>query len=162
MARLLDRFGDHDRHRLPEESHLVVLQHVQTFADGGIDAPFGADSDVPADLCIQAGGQVLQQTQWMVHVWSVPGWESQQGLFGEVNPALSQLAGWDYDAAAPLERPLGGSQSAMCYLAMALVRRGHAVAMLTGTKTPVIVNGVKCLSCASIPQPAANGAEPSS
>jgi hypothetical protein len=32
---------------------------------------------------------VLQQTQWMVHVWSVPGWESQQGLFGEVNPALT-------------------------------------------------------------------------
>jgi len=55
----------------------------------GIDAPFGADSDVPADLCTRAGGQVLQQTQWMVHVWSVPGWESQQGLFGEVNPALA-------------------------------------------------------------------------
>jgi hypothetical protein len=25
----------------------------------------------------------------MVHVWSVPGWESSQGLFGEVNPALA-------------------------------------------------------------------------
>ena len=58
-------------------------------AGGTIDAPFGADSDVPASLCIQAGGQVLEQTQWMVHVWSVPGWESQQGLFGEVNPALA-------------------------------------------------------------------------
>jgi len=66
-------------------------------ADGGIDAPFGADSDVPADLCIQAGGQVLQQTQWMVHVWSVPGWESQQGLFGEVNPALSCPDGTYYE-----------------------------------------------------------------
>ena len=30
----------------------------------------------------------MKQTQWMVHVWSVPGWESRQGLFGEVNPAL--------------------------------------------------------------------------
>ena len=56
---------------------------------GGVDAPFGADSDVPGDLCTRAGGQLLQQTQWMVHVWSVPGWESQQGLFGEVNPALA-------------------------------------------------------------------------
>jgi hypothetical protein len=59
------------------------------YGANGIDAPFGADSDVPADLCTRAGGQVLQQTQWMVHVWSVPGWESQQGLFGEVNPALA-------------------------------------------------------------------------
>ena len=59
------------------------------YSANGIDAPFGADSDVPADLCTRAGGQVLQQTQWMVHVWSVPGWESQQGLFGEVNPALA-------------------------------------------------------------------------
>jgi hypothetical protein len=31
-----------------------------------------------------------------VHVWSVPGWESQQGLFGEVNPALSCADGTYY------------------------------------------------------------------
>src|SRR5438045_2709071 len=68
-----------------------------------------------------------------------------------MNWIFLDFSGWDYDAAAPLERPLGGSQSAMCYLAMALARRGHAVAMLTGTRTPAIVNGVKCLSCASIP-----------
>ena len=66
-------------------------------ADGGFDAPFGADSDVPAELCTRAGGQVLQQTQWMVHVWSVPGWESQQGLFGEVNPALTCPDGTYYE-----------------------------------------------------------------
>jgi len=57
--------------------------------DGTIDAPFGADTEAPADLCVQAGGGVMPVTQWMVHVWSVPGWESQQGLFGEVNPALT-------------------------------------------------------------------------
>ena len=62
---------------------------IKPTANGEIDAPFGADTDVPADLCTQAGGHVIEQTQWMVHVWSVPGWESQQGLFGEVNPALS-------------------------------------------------------------------------
>ena len=33
---------------------------------------------------------------------------------------------WDYDVATPRERPLGGSQSALCYLAAALARRGHA------------------------------------
>ena len=71
-------------------------------ADGAIDAPFGADSDVPADLCTRAGGSLLQQTQWMVHVWSVPGWESQQGLFGEVNPALTCPDGTYY--MLPMER----------------------------------------------------------
>ena len=65
------------------------VAHSSTHACVASSTTFGADSDVPADLCIKAGGQVLQQTQWMVHVWSVPGWESQQGLFGEVNPALS-------------------------------------------------------------------------
>jgi hypothetical protein len=58
--------------------------------DGTIDAPFGADmNDVSPGLCERAGANLLEQTQWMVHVWSLPGWESQQGLFGEVNPALA-------------------------------------------------------------------------
>jgi hypothetical protein len=54
----------------------------------GIDSPFGADREVTEAQCEAAGGSLLKQTQWMVHVWSVPGWESAQGLFGEVNPAL--------------------------------------------------------------------------
>lgn len=57
--------------------------------NGETDAPFGADNEVPAELCTKSGGQMLEVTQWMVHVWSVPGWGSQQGLFGEVNPALA-------------------------------------------------------------------------
>ena len=31
---------------------------------------------------------------------------------------------WDFDVATPLEKPLGGSQSALCYLATALASRG--------------------------------------
>ena len=58
-------------------------------ADGALDAPFGTDVEVPGDLCARSGGELVEQTQWMVHVWSVPGWESQQGLFGEVNPGLA-------------------------------------------------------------------------
>ena len=57
-------------------------------ADGAIDIPYGFDVKIPAKQCAAAGGSLLQQSQWMVHVWSVPGWESGQGLFGEVNPAL--------------------------------------------------------------------------
>ncbi len=54
----------------------------------GIDAPYGLDHSATKKQCEAVGGRLMQQTQWMVHVWSVPGWESRQGLFGEVNPAL--------------------------------------------------------------------------
>lgn len=56
---------------------------------GGIDLPLGFDREIPKKQCDAIGGNLLQQSQWMVHVWSVPGWESGQGLFGEVNPALA-------------------------------------------------------------------------
>jgi hypothetical protein len=55
----------------------------------GIDLPLGFDREIPQKQCTAIGGDLLQQSQWMVHVWSVPGWESAQGLFGEVNPALA-------------------------------------------------------------------------
>jgi hypothetical protein len=58
------------------------------YTAGAIDAPYGLDHSATAKQCRAAGGQLMKQTQWMVHVWSVPGWESRQGLFGEVNPAL--------------------------------------------------------------------------
>jgi len=44
---------------------------------------------VSKKLCNSIGGALMEKTAYMVHVWSVPGWESQQGLFGEVNPALA-------------------------------------------------------------------------
>jgi hypothetical protein len=59
------------------------------YGPNGIDAPFGADTTVTKAMCDGQGGTLMEKTQYMVHVWSVPGWESQQGLFGEVNPALS-------------------------------------------------------------------------
>src|ERR1700675_967707 len=55
----------------------------------GIDIPYGFDVKIPPKQCAAAGGTLLQQSQWMVHVWSVPGWEPSQGLSGEVNPALA-------------------------------------------------------------------------
>jgi hypothetical protein len=58
-------------------------------AGGAIDLPYGFDVKIPKKNCDAIGGSLLQQSQWMVHVWSVPGWESSQGLFGEVNPALA-------------------------------------------------------------------------
>src|SRR5437763_10727402 len=58
---------------------------------------------------------------------------------------------WDYDVGTPLARPLGGSQSALCYLAAALARRGERVTTLTGITKPRTVNGVRCLPYEDIP-----------
>jgi hypothetical protein len=54
----------------------------------GIEVPYGLDNSATRQQCESVGGRLMKQTNWMVHVWSVPGWESRQGLFGEVNPAL--------------------------------------------------------------------------
>jgi glycosyltransferase involved in cell wall biosynthesis len=58
---------------------------------------------------------------------------------------------WDYDVSTPLVQPMGGSQSAMCYLATALARRGHSVATITGIPSPREILGVRCYSHSKIP-----------
>lgn len=69
-----------------------------TFGPTGIDAPYGADrSDVTKEMCTAVGGVMLTMTQWMVHVWSVPGWENESGgVFAEVNPKLGCSDGTYY------------------------------------------------------------------
>jgi len=57
----------------------------------------------------------------------------------------------DYDVATPQVRPLGGSQSALAYLALALARRGERVTTLTGTSKPRQVDGIHCLRSDDIP-----------
>jgi len=59
------------------------------FANGEIDAPFGADLPVTQAQCAEVGGVLIESTQYMVHVWSVPGYDNvEAGVFAEVNPAL--------------------------------------------------------------------------
>lgn len=55
-------------------------------------------------------------------------------------------ANWDYNVDAPLLGPLGGSHSAMCYLAAALAKDGHEITAMTGTKRPGTVLGVECIN----------------
>ncbi|CAB4606284.1 unannotated protein [freshwater metagenome] len=68
------------------------------FSAAGTDAPFGADrGDVTKEMCSAVGGVMLNTTQWMVHVWSVPGWENDAGgVFAEVNPKLGCSDGTYY------------------------------------------------------------------
>jgi hypothetical protein len=58
----------------------------------GLDAPFGADRSVTSEQCEAIGGAFLEKTGWMVHVWSVPGYEVPQeegGVFAEHNAKLA-------------------------------------------------------------------------
>jgi hypothetical protein len=55
----------------------------------GLDAPLGADREVTAAQCKAVGGNLMPETQWMVHVWTIPGYESNRGVFSDVNPAIA-------------------------------------------------------------------------
>jgi glycosyltransferase involved in cell wall biosynthesis len=68
-----------------------------------------------------------------------------------MNWVFLDVVPWDYDVATPLERPLGGSQSALCYLATALARRGQRVTTLTAVSKPREIDGVRCLRHENIP-----------
>jgi glycosyltransferase involved in cell wall biosynthesis len=49
-----------------------------------------------------------------------------------------------YDPDTPFERPLGGSQSSVCYLAPELVKLGHRVTLASRGAEPKLVRGVHC------------------
>ncbi len=63
---------------------------------------------------------------------------------------------WNYTVRTVHERPLGGGQSALCYLAEALAARGHEVTLLTNTDQPGLHHGVACRSIASTSPEAAH------
>jgi glycosyltransferase involved in cell wall biosynthesis len=60
--------------------------------------------------------------------------------------AFLDIGKLDYTAATPAERPLGGMQSAACYLAIALAARGHEVALVNRTTTPARHRGVETIA----------------
>ncbi|HEX8802897.1 MAG TPA: hypothetical protein VF743_01850 [Acidimicrobiales bacterium] len=80
-------------------------------ADGGIDTPFGADLEgVTEQMCTDVGGSFIDFTGYMVHVWNVPGYESPDGMFTELNPKITCPDG-TYDR-IPLEDV--GSRRSVC------------------------------------------------
>ncbi|MFC5357970.1 tetratricopeptide repeat protein [Azospirillum himalayense] len=68
-----------------------------------------------------------------------------------VKIAFLDPAGGDYTPDTPRLHPLGGSQSALCYLAEALAAAGPEVTLVNGTRTPGVVRGVRCLPAAAMP-----------
>lgn len=58
--------------------------------------------------------------------------------------AFVDLTRWDYTAETPYTRPLGGSQSALCYLAAELACLGHQVYLFNATQHVGVSRGVTC------------------
>lgn len=59
-------------------------------ADGSTNAPFGSDRDnITKDLCDSVGGFLIEDTGYMLHVWTVPGYENPLGVFHETHPGIT-------------------------------------------------------------------------
>jgi hypothetical protein len=75
--------GPNDHWHYHERVCLVVRP------DGQFDTPFGADREGVTDqMCTDVGGSFIETTGYMVHVWTVPGYESSRGVFSEINPRI--------------------------------------------------------------------------
>ncbi len=66
---------------------------------GQIDIPYGLDHSATPEQCAKVGGSILAQSGYMLHVWTVPGYEMTDnygGVFGEANPKLTCADGTYY------------------------------------------------------------------
>jgi hypothetical protein len=62
---------------------------IKTGADGVIDTPLGADRDATKEQCDAVDGTLIEQTQNLLHVWVVPGFESPEGVFAHLSSAVT-------------------------------------------------------------------------
>jgi len=64
--------------------------------------------------------------------------------------AFADFCNWDFHVQSVDSTPMGGSQSAACYLARSLSKMGHDVFFITSLSVPGVYDGVTCLSSAGI------------
>jgi hypothetical protein len=57
-------------------------------ANGAMEA-LGFDGSITAADCKTKGGNFIQATQYLLHVWTVPGYTDPLGVFAHTNPALT-------------------------------------------------------------------------
>jgi hypothetical protein len=62
---------------------------IKVGANGVVDSPLGADHDATKEQCDAVGGQLLEQTQYLLHVWVVPGYESPEGVFSHLSSTVT-------------------------------------------------------------------------
>ena len=84
---------------------------IKTGANGVVDAPLGADHDATKEQCDAIGGNLLQQTQYLLHTWVVPGYESPEGVFSHLTSAVTCDDG-SYNTIADVTKV--GTATTMC------------------------------------------------
>jgi glycosyltransferase involved in cell wall biosynthesis len=63
----------------------------------------------------------------------------------------------DFNVLTPADQPLGGSQSGICYLCLALARRGHKIVLASATTNPGTFGGVQCIQLSQLQEVIASG-----
>ena len=67
------------------QHHDICIKPTAT----GIDSPLGADHGATKKECDAVGGQLMKQTQYLLHVWVVPGYESPEGVYAHLSSAIT-------------------------------------------------------------------------
>lgn len=70
------------------------------FTSAKMEIPFPADRDITKKMCDGKEGMFIDRTQWMVHAWVVPGWDSPDGVFSHDHADLHCADGTDDTDAA--------------------------------------------------------------
>jgi hypothetical protein len=106
-----------DRMRIPEGFagpndiwHYHTNVCLVTKPDGTTDTPFGADQTVSKAACDSVHGSLMARTNWMLHAWVVPGYDSPEGVFSHDNEAITCRDGTYHTI--PLDRV--GTRSSLC------------------------------------------------
>jgi hypothetical protein len=84
---------------------------IKPGANGVIDSPLGADHDATKEQCDAVGGTLLKQTQLLLHVWTVPGYESPEGVFSHLSSTVTCADG-TYNTIADVTKV--GSRTTIC------------------------------------------------
>ncbi len=75
----------------------------------------------------------------------------QKSLTITMKIAFVSFIEWDFNIETPYQIPLGGSQSAMCYLAEAMAHQGHEIFLFNNTTQTGIFRQVNCFPLNNIP-----------
>ena len=79
--------------------------------NGVVDSPLGADHDATKAQCDAVGGSLLKQTEYLLHTWVVPGYESPEGVFSHLSSAITCADG-TYNTIADVTKV--GSRTTIC------------------------------------------------
>lgn len=82
--------GEPDGFAGPNDHWTYVRDVCEVEAAGGArTTPFGADRSVSREQCTASGGSLLPAAWFVLRVWAVPGYGVADGVFRDLNPAIT-------------------------------------------------------------------------